>query len=40
MEAPNFGVAANGDRVAITGDANFSVKPKSVEGAGSFTHIP
>ena len=38
MEGPNFGVAANGDQIAITGEADFSVNPKSVEGAGSFTH--
>jgi hypothetical protein len=38
MEGPNFGVAANGDRVTITGHADFSVNPKSAEGDGSFTH--
>ena len=38
MEGPNFGVAPNGDQIAITGEAEFSVNPKSVEGAGSFTH--
>jgi hypothetical protein len=38
MEGPNFGVAVNGDQIAITGEAEFSVNPKSVEGAGSFTH--
>jgi len=38
MEGANFGVAPNGDQVAITGEAEFSVNPKSVEGAGSFTH--
>src|SRR5919198_5756839 len=29
MDAPNFGVAANGDRVAIEGAGEFSVHPKS-----------
>jgi hypothetical protein len=38
MDAPNLGVAANGDQIAITGEAEFSVNPKSVEGGGSFTH--
>ena len=38
MEGPNFGVAANGDRIAVDGMADFSVNPKSVEGHGTFTH--
>ena len=38
MDAPNLGVAANGDQIAITGEADFSVNPNSVEGAGTFTH--
>jgi len=38
MEGPNFGVAANGDMVTITGHADFSVNPKSADGTGSFTH--
>lgn len=38
MEGPNFGVAANGDLVTITGMADFSVNPKSATGSGSFTH--
>lgn len=38
MEGPNFGAAANGDMVTITGHADFSVNPKSAEGSGSFTH--
>ncbi len=38
MEGPNFGVAANGDHIAIDGMAEFSVNPKSVEGDGTFTH--
>jgi hypothetical protein len=39
MEEPNFGVAPNGDRVAIDGEAEFSVNPKAVEGSGTFRHI-
>jgi hypothetical protein len=38
MEEPNFGTAANGDTVTITGDAEFAVNPKSAEGSGTFTH--
>jgi hypothetical protein len=38
MEEANFGVAPNGDRVAIEGEAEFSVNPKAVEGSGTFTH--
>jgi hypothetical protein len=38
MESPNFGSAANGDTVTITGHADFSVNPKSAEGSGTFTH--
>jgi hypothetical protein len=41
MEEPNFGVAPNGDHIAISGDVDFSVKPKTAknaEGSGSFTH--
>jgi hypothetical protein len=38
MEEPNFGVAPNGDHVAVTGDAEISVHPSSVEGGGTFTH--
>src|SRR5215472_8155774 len=38
MDAPNFGTAANGDTVMITGSADFSVNPKSAEGSGTFTH--
>ncbi len=38
MESPNFGVAANGDHIAIDGAADFSIHPTSVEGAGTFTH--
>jgi hypothetical protein len=38
MESPNFGTAANGDTVTITGHADFSVHPKSATGSGTFTH--
>src|SRR5262245_23776807 len=39
MEEANFGVAPNGDTIAIEGEADFSVNPKTVEGGGSFTHM-
>src|SRR3989442_9559999 len=38
MESANLGLAPNGDQIAITGEAEFSVNPKSVEGGGSFIH--
>jgi hypothetical protein len=38
MEEPNFGVAANGDQIAITGEGEFSVNPNAVDAAGEFTH--
>jgi hypothetical protein len=38
MEVPNIGVAANGDEIAVTGEGEFSVHPKSVEAEGAFTH--
>ena len=38
MDGPNFGEAPNGDRVALTGHAEFSVNPKSAHRGGSFTH--
>jgi hypothetical protein len=38
MEGPNFGVAANGDRIAVDGMVDFAVNPKSAEGHGTFTH--
>ena len=38
MEEPNFGVAPNGDHIAISGEADFSVSPNTAEGSGSFTH--
>ncbi|HEX7173543.1 MAG TPA: hypothetical protein VF365_13165, partial [Candidatus Limnocylindria bacterium] len=43
-EAPNIGVAANGETIAITCEAGehvcgtFSVRPKSVEASGEFAH--
>jgi hypothetical protein len=38
MEEPNFGVAANGDQIAVTGEGEFSVNPNSVTAEGEFTH--
>jgi hypothetical protein len=38
MEEPNTAQAPNGDSVAITGEGQFSVHPKSVEAEGNFTH--
>jgi hypothetical protein len=38
LEAPNTAQAPNGDSVAITGEGQFSVHPKSVEADGTFTH--
>ncbi len=38
MDAPNFGVAANGDRISITGEGEFGVHPNSVMAEGRFTH--
>ena len=38
MEEPNFGVAANGDQIAVTGEGEFSVNPNSITAAGEFTH--
>jgi hypothetical protein len=38
MDEPNFGVAPNGDQIAISGEVDFSVNPKTIEGGGSFTH--
>jgi hypothetical protein len=38
MDVPNIGVAANGDEIAVTGEGEFSVHPKSVEAEGAFTH--
>jgi len=39
MEEANFGVAPNGDQIAIEGESQFSVNPKTVEGSGTFTHM-
>lgn len=38
LEEPNFGVAANGDQIAVTGEGEFSVNPNAVDAAGEFTH--
>src|SRR5919201_838521 len=38
MEAPNTAQAPNGDQVAITGEGEFSIHPKSVDAEGTFTH--
>jgi len=40
MDAPNLGVAANGDQLAITitGEGEFSVNPNSVTAEGEFIH--
>jgi hypothetical protein len=38
LEEPNFGVAANGDQIAVTGEGEFSVNPNTVDAAGEFTH--
>jgi hypothetical protein len=38
MGAPNLGVAANGDQIAITGGGEFSVNPNAVDASGGFTH--
>lgn len=39
MEAPNIGVAPNGDTVAVTGEGEFAVNPKEVSASGAFTHF-
>jgi hypothetical protein len=38
MEAPNLGVAANGEQIAVTGEGEFSVNPNAVDASGEFTH--
>jgi hypothetical protein len=38
IEVPNVATAPNGDQMAVTGEGEFSVHPKSVEAAGRFTH--
>ncbi|HEX9269787.1 MAG TPA: hypothetical protein VF998_08085 [Candidatus Limnocylindria bacterium] len=39
MESPNIAQAPSGERVAILGEGEFSVHPKSVDAAGTFTHF-
>ncbi len=39
MEAPNFGVAANGDEVEVTGEGEFSASAKTVSASGEFVHL-
>ena len=39
LEAPNMGVASNGDMVVVTGEGEFSVNPKDVSASGDFTHV-
>jgi hypothetical protein len=40
MEEANLGVAPNGDQVAIEGEVDFSVNPKTlIDGSGTFTHM-
>ena len=38
IEIPNVAMAANGDTLAITGEGEFSVHPKSVTATGEFTY--
>ena len=38
LEEANTALAPNGDTVAITGEGEFSMFPKSIEAAGTFTH--
>lgn len=38
LEHPNVAMAPNGDTVAVTGEGEFTVNPKSAEGGGAFTH--
>jgi hypothetical protein len=38
LEHPNVAMAPNGDTVAVTGEGEFTVNPKSAEGGGDFTH--
>src|SRR2546421_4625306 len=35
---PTLAMAANGDVIEFTGTGTFSIHPKSVSGAGNFTH--
>ena len=39
LEHPNIAQAPNGDRVAAAGAGTFGVNLKSVDAAGSFTHM-
>ena len=39
MEAPNIGVAPNGDHVQVTGEGEFSASQKSVTASGEFVHL-
>ena len=38
IEVPNIAMASNGDTIAITGEGDFAVHPKSASGGGEFTH--
>jgi hypothetical protein len=38
IEVPNVSQASNGDRVAITGEGEFAIHPKSVTASGEFVH--
>ena len=38
LELPNIAAALNGDHVAVTGEGEFTVSPKSVTASGEFTH--
>jgi hypothetical protein len=38
LEVPNTAEAPNGDQVAVTGEGEFSVHPKSADAEGEFTH--
>ena len=39
LEVPNVSEASNGDRVSLTGEGEFSLRPNSVTGGGNFTHM-
>jgi hypothetical protein len=39
MEAPNVGMAPNGDHILVTGEGEFSASPKSVSASGEFVHL-
>jgi hypothetical protein len=38
LDEPNVAMAPNGDTVAVTGEGEFSVNPKSADASGAFTH--